>query len=48
MPLYPVLRRLFRNAVTTTELIGRAMINIVTRGAPTRVLTPRDINAAAG
>jgi uncharacterized protein YbjT (DUF2867 family) len=48
VPLYPIVRRLFRNSVTTTELIGRAMINIVTRGAPTKVLAPRDINAAAG
>jgi uncharacterized protein YbjT (DUF2867 family) len=45
--LYPVLRRLFRNSVTTTELIGRAMINVAGRGAPTRVLAPSDINAAA-
>jgi uncharacterized protein YbjT (DUF2867 family) len=46
MPLYPVLRRLFPKSVTTTETIGRAMINIATRGAPTRVLDPSGINAA--
>jgi len=46
-PLYPVLRRLFPKSITTTETIGRAMINIAARGAPKRVLDPSDINAAA-
>jgi len=46
-PLYPVLRRLFPSQVTTTEQIGRAMINLVRDGGPSRVLVPRDINAAA-
>jgi uncharacterized protein YbjT (DUF2867 family) len=46
-PLYPLLRRLFPGSVTTTERMGRAMINVATHGAPTRILEPRDINAAA-
>jgi uncharacterized protein YbjT (DUF2867 family) len=47
-PLYPLLRRLFPTRVTTTELIGKAMVNVAANGAPTRVLAPSDINAAAG
>jgi uncharacterized protein YbjT (DUF2867 family) len=47
VPLYPVLRRLFPKSITTTESIGRAMINVAAKGAPTRVLDPSDINAAA-
>jgi uncharacterized protein YbjT (DUF2867 family) len=47
VPLYPVLRRLFPKSITTTESIGRAMINVAAEGAPTRVLDPSDINAAA-
>jgi hypothetical protein len=31
----------------TTEELGRAMIAVVRQGAPTRVLEPRDITAAA-
>lgn len=46
-PLYPVLKRLFPGQVTTTEQIGRAMINLARDGGPSRVLAPRDINAAA-
>lgn len=44
-PLYPLLRRLFPSAVTTTERIGQAMITVAERGAPRRVLGPADINA---
>ncbi|MGN9842761.1 NAD(P)H-binding protein [Nonomuraea sp. H19] len=44
-PLYPVLRRLFPAAVTTTERIGQAMITVAERGAPKRILGPADINA---
>ncbi|MEW1841075.1 epimerase [Nonomuraea angiospora] len=46
-PLYPILRRLFASAVTTTERIGRAMIAVAERGAPKRILGPSDINALA-
>ena len=48
VPLYPVLRRLFPKAVTTTEAIGRAMVNVAAKGAPAKVLNPTDINTAAG
>ena len=47
-PLYPVLNALFPNYVTTTEIVGRAMINVARRGAPLRVLENKDINRAAG
>jgi uncharacterized protein YbjT (DUF2867 family) len=47
-PLYPVLRRVAPGHVTTTERVGRAMINVVRAGAPRRVLENPDINAAAG
>lgn len=46
-PLYPVLKTLFPKYVTTTEVVGRAMINVVRRGAPQRVLENQDINRAA-
>ena len=46
-PLYPVLKRLFPGQVTTTGQIGRAMVNLARDGGPSRVLAPRDINAAA-
>ena len=45
-PLYPVLRALVPQYVTTTECVGRAMIHVAGRGAPQRVLESRDINAA--
>lgn len=44
-PLYPVLRRLAPNAVTTTEILGRAMIEAVLVGAPKAVLEVPDLNA---
>lgn len=47
-PLYPVLRRLMPKSVTTTELLGRAMVNVATDGAPERVLETPDINAVGG
>jgi uncharacterized protein YbjT (DUF2867 family) len=47
-PLYPLLNALFRNYVTTTEKVGRAMLEVTRRGAPKRVLENRDINALAG
>ena len=46
-PLFPLLRATLRSSYTNTERIGRAMINVARVGAPTRVLEPRDINAAA-
>jgi uncharacterized protein YbjT (DUF2867 family) len=46
-PLYPLVRRLIPNWSTTTETLGRAMINVARQGAPARVLHSRDINAVA-
>ncbi|MFF5704960.1 epimerase [Streptomyces sp. NPDC012794] len=45
-PLFPVLRRIAPNQVTTTEALGRAMITVATPGAEvaTRILHPRHIN----
>jgi len=46
-PLIPMLRRLLPNQILTTEEMGRAMLNAVRRGAPTRVLESRDIHRLA-
>ena len=43
-PLYPILKMLFPNYVTTTECVGRAMLNVTKRGFPKHVLENRDIN----
>ena len=43
-PLYPFLKMLFPNYVTTTECVGRAMLNVTKRGFPKPVLENRDIN----
>ncbi|GAC1409076.1 MAG: epimerase [Gemmatimonadaceae bacterium] len=43
-PLYPVLKRLAPNHVTTAENIGRAMIAVAAVGYPKRVLENPDIN----
>jgi uncharacterized protein YbjT (DUF2867 family) len=43
-PLFPVLRRLFPSAVTTTERLGRAMVSVAVQGAPKRILETTDIN----
>ncbi|WP_433114116.1 NAD-dependent epimerase/dehydratase family protein [Micromonospora sp. CA-246542] len=42
-PLFPVLRRLLPNHVTTTDGIGRAMLRVAREGAPTRVLGNREL-----
>jgi uncharacterized protein YbjT (DUF2867 family) len=44
-PLYPVWKTLFPDQVTTTEVLGRAMVRVAKHGAPQRVLENRDINA---
>jgi hypothetical protein len=46
-PLIPLLRRIFPNQILTTEEMGRAMLNTVRHGAPTRVLESRDIRQLA-
>ncbi len=43
-PLYPVWKRLLPKYVTTTECVGRAMLNVVRHGAPKRSLENQDIN----
>ncbi len=43
-PLYPVWKLLFPKYVTTTECVGRAMLNVAKRGAPKSVLENQDIN----
>jgi uncharacterized protein YbjT (DUF2867 family) len=44
-PLYPVWKRLFPRFVTTTEQVGRAMLEVAKRGAAARVLETPAINA---
>ncbi|MFA9440246.1 NAD-dependent epimerase/dehydratase family protein [Uliginosibacterium sp. sgz301328] len=46
-PVLPLARRLWPGAVLTTEVIGRAMLNLVRRGAPGGVLESAAIDAAA-
>jgi uncharacterized protein YbjT (DUF2867 family) len=43
-PLYPVWKLLFPKYVTTTECVGRAMLNVAKRGAPKSVLESQDIS----
>jgi hypothetical protein len=43
-PLWPVLRALFPAYVTTTEIIGKAMLEVARHGAPKQVLENRDIS----
>ena len=43
--LYPVLRIVMPNSVSTLEDVGRAMIRCVTQGYPKPILEVRDINA---
>lgn len=43
-PLYPLWKRLLPKYVTTTECVGRAMLNVVRHGAPKRFLENQDIN----
>jgi uncharacterized protein YbjT (DUF2867 family) len=43
-PLYPVWKLLFPKYVTTTQCVGRAMLNVTKRGAPKSVLENQDIN----
>jgi uncharacterized protein YbjT (DUF2867 family) len=44
-PLYPVLKFLFPDSVTTTERLGCAMLKAAKHGAPRHILENRDINA---
>ena len=44
-PLWPVLYKAFPQFVTTTERLGRALLQIAKHGAPQPILEARDINA---
>ena len=46
-PMMPRLRAWFPKYVTTTEEMGRAMLEVALRGAPMRVLENEDINGVA-
>ena len=46
-PALPVLQRAFPKSILTTEIIGRAMINVARNGFPNAVLEPSDIYAIA-
>ena len=43
-PVLPLLRRFFPQYITTTETLGRAMIEVAKHGAPKQVLESKDIN----
>ena len=47
-PVFPVLRKIFPNSVTTTEQLGKAMIAVARNGSTKRVLEPPDINSVSG
>ncbi|MDB5985306.1 MAG: epimerase [Nevskia sp.] len=44
-PLLPLLRATLPNQVTTTEIVGRAMLKVARQGYPKPVLEGKDINA---
>jgi uncharacterized protein YbjT (DUF2867 family) len=46
-PIYPLLRRVAPNMITTTEQLGRAMIAVARKGYATHVLEMADINRLA-
>jgi uncharacterized protein YbjT (DUF2867 family) len=46
-PVFPLLRATIPQYVTTTELLGRAMIEAAKHGAPKRILESIDINRLA-
>lgn len=47
-PLFPLLRRTFRNHILTTRQIGQAMLHVARQGYTRHILEPRDIRIAAG
>lgn len=46
-PLLPLLRAMLPNQILTTRQLGRAMINVVRRGYPQRILESKNIRIAA-
>ena len=47
MPVAPLLKALFPRYITTTERVGRAMLNVARHGASKATLENADIDAAA-
>ena len=45
-PVFPLLKLLLPNYITTTEHLGRAMIRVAQNGSPKRIFEARDINQA--
>lgn len=45
--LYPILKVIFPNHTTTSQAIGKAMINVVQKGYENRVIESKDINILA-
>jgi hypothetical protein len=43
-PVYPIVRRFAPNLFTTTEQVGRAMIEVGRQGYPRTILESADIN----
>ncbi|MGZ5199955.1 MAG: epimerase [Telluria sp.] len=46
-PILPLLRTALPDQIVTTAQVGRAMLNLVRRGAPQRILDSRAINQAS-
>lgn len=46
-PFLPLLKRLFPGQITTTENVGKAMLQVAKKGFPQRILGNREMNAAA-
>jgi uncharacterized protein YbjT (DUF2867 family) len=46
-PLYPLLRALFPNSITTTEQVGRAMLHVAKHGYQKNILESHDIERSA-
>jgi uncharacterized protein YbjT (DUF2867 family) len=46
-PLFPLVGRLMPNRSTTTERVGRAMLQVAKSGHPVRILPSTEINATA-
>jgi uncharacterized protein YbjT (DUF2867 family) len=47
-PFVPLAKLLAPGSITTTEKVGRAMLAVAKRGAPSQILHNKDINALAG
>ena len=47
VPLFPLMRALAPNSLTTTEIIGRAMLNIARKGAPVKILRAKEFREVA-